>query len=69
MKEIVDFALIGHCYWALWAEIQGKVSDIQFDYVRYAADRMDCYHRLVSVHRLSQVQINEIPVRQEIEIH
>lgn len=59
LREIVDFALVGHVYWALWSEIQGKVSDIQFDYVGYAGARMDSYHRLMSIHRLGQVQLNE----------
>ena len=51
--ETVDFALVGHVYWALWSEIQALVCDIKFDYVGYAKDRMDGYRRLLALTRLS----------------
>lgn len=73
-EEMIDFAQVGHVYWALWSEIQAKVCDIKFDYVGYAKDRMDSYRKLLVLTRtLSEgIQINQIEsagFRQEIVIN
>lgn len=44
-KEVEGFSLASHFYWGLWALIQAKVSDIDFDYMSYAVLRFDEYER------------------------
>ncbi|KAG0165065.1 hypothetical protein DFQ28_009090 [Apophysomyces sp. BC1034] len=44
-NEVDGFSLASHFYWGLWAMIQAKVSDIDFDYMEYAVLRFDEYER------------------------
>ncbi|KAF7729432.1 hypothetical protein EC973_004411 [Apophysomyces ossiformis] len=44
-EEVDNFSLASHFYWGLWAMIQAKVSDIDFDYMEYAVLRFDEYER------------------------
>jgi len=69
--EVVDFCMVGHVYWALWSEIQAKVSDITFDYVGYARDRMAEYYKMHSKFELTEIHLAERADnrRQEIVIH
>ncbi|CAG8539318.1 9114_t:CDS:2 [Paraglomus occultum] len=38
------FALASHCYWGLWALVQARLSEIDFDYMGYAIKRFDEYN-------------------------
>lgn len=44
-KEVEGFSLASHFYWGIWALIQAKVSDINFDYMNYAVLRFNEYER------------------------
>ncbi|KAL1934273.1 hypothetical protein VTP01DRAFT_6455 [Rhizomucor pusillus] len=48
-KEVEGFSLASHFYWGIWALIQAKVSDIDFDYMNYAVLRFDEYERRKSI--------------------
>ena len=52
--ELVEFTMITAVYWALWSEIQAKVSSIQFDYVLYAESRMDYYYKTLNQQEIPQ---------------
>jgi ethanolamine kinase len=32
--------------WGLWALVQSRLSQLDFDYVNYAKLRLDCYEKL-----------------------
>lgn len=42
-RESTDFVLVSHIYWGLWAVIQARNSEIEFDYCRYALQRFEHY--------------------------
>ncbi|KAI8078200.1 kinase-like domain-containing protein [Gilbertella persicaria] len=44
-KEVNGFSLASHFYWGLWAMIQAKISDIDFNYMDYAVLRFNEYHK------------------------
>ncbi|KAJ0524590.1 putative ethanolamine kinase [Helianthus annuus] len=43
--ETTCYMLVSHLYWALWALIQAKMSEIDFDYLKYFFLRYDEYKR------------------------
>ena len=43
---IQQFSALSHLMWGLWALVQAKVSQLDFDYVAYAKMRLDCYKNL-----------------------
>jgi len=44
LLEVNRHALISHLMWTVWSLVQSKVSDIEFDYLQYAKQRMEGYH-------------------------
>lgn len=42
-KEVAVFTLAAHFFFGIWALVQAQVSDIQFDYMSYAARRFEEY--------------------------
>jgi ethanolamine kinase len=42
-REVNAFALASHFFWSVWAIIQAEISDIDFDYPRYAELRLSEY--------------------------
>ena len=42
-KEVVKFSLCGHLIWSIWAVIQAVNSQIEFDYMDYARQRVEQY--------------------------
>ena len=42
-QEIGKHTLISHLHWAIWSIVQAPVSDIDFDYIAYAKQRMEGY--------------------------
>lgn len=40
---IGQYTLVSHLGWAIWAMVQEKLSDIEYDYVAYARHRMEGY--------------------------
>jgi ethanolamine kinase len=42
--EVNKHALISHLMWTVWSLVQSKLSDIEFDYLQYAKQRMEGYH-------------------------
>ena len=42
--EVNKFSLAAHFFWGVWALVQAKISDIDFDYMEYAAIRLREYH-------------------------
>lgn len=32
--------------WGLWALVQSRLSLLDFDYIQYAKQRLDCYYQL-----------------------
>ncbi|KAI8870563.1 kinase-like protein, partial [Ramicandelaber brevisporus] len=42
--EANKYLLVSHVYWGLWALVQAKLSDIDFDYLGYAKMRFEEYH-------------------------
>jgi hypothetical protein len=42
--EVNRHALISHLMWTVWSLVQSKLSDIEFDYLQYAKQRMEGYH-------------------------
>lgn len=45
LKEVAILTLVAHFFWGLWGLIQAQHSDIQFDYMSYAASRFTEYKR------------------------
>jgi len=43
-RECLKFTLLSHLNWALWSIIQHDNSEIKFDFLEYAAIRMQGYH-------------------------
>ena len=43
-REVCQFAMAAHLYWALWAFIQSIVSPIDFDFMEYAELRAKGYY-------------------------
>ena len=43
---IEQFSALSHLMWGLWALIQSRLSQLDFDYVNYAKLRLDCYYKL-----------------------
>lgn len=39
--EIGRYTLVSHISWAIWSIVQSTLSDIDFDYIKYAQHRMD----------------------------
>lgn len=46
LKSVNKFALVSHFFWGIWALVQASISDIEFDYIEYAALRIGQYHKL-----------------------
>jgi len=44
-KEVNKFALTSHIMWGLWGLIQATQSEIEFDYVEYALQRLNEFRR------------------------
>jgi len=42
-EEVVKFSLCGHLIWSIWAVIQAVNSQIEFDYMDYARQRVAQY--------------------------
>ena len=42
-EEANKFALASHLFWGLWAVVQAKHSPIDFDYLKYAHERLEAY--------------------------
>ncbi|XP_024085391.1 ethanolamine kinase isoform X4 [Cimex lectularius] len=42
-QQVNRFVLASHLYWATWALVQGQHSSIDFDFIRYGAERMKEY--------------------------
>eukprot|EP00092_Neocalanus_flemingeri_P020439 GFUD01022143.1.p1 GENE.GFUD01022143.1~~GFUD01022143.1.p1 ORF type:complete len:345 (+),score=101.16 GFUD01022143.1:70-1104(+) len=42
-KEVVKFSICGHLIWSTWAVIQAVNSQIEFDYMDYARQRVEQY--------------------------
>lgn len=42
--EVNKFSLAAHFFWGVWALVQAKISDIDFDYMEYASIRFREYH-------------------------
>ena len=47
--RIDQFSALSHLMWGLWALIQSRLSQIDFDYVNYAKLRLDCYYKLRTI--------------------
>lgn len=45
VKEANVFALVAHQFWGVWAFIQARYSEIDFDYMEYSSVRWNEYHR------------------------
>lgn len=45
VKEANVFALVAHQFWGVWAFIQARYSEIDFDYMEYSSMRWNEYHR------------------------
>ena len=44
LDELISyFTPLGHLVWGIWSLVQAKVSDIDFDYINYAAERLKQY--------------------------
>ena len=35
--------------WGLWALVQSRLSQLDFDYIDYAKQRLGCYHKLKTI--------------------
>jgi len=44
--EVNKFAAAAHYFWTIWSLVQGEISDIDFDYLGYAALRFQEYQKL-----------------------
>mmetsp|Transcript_2213 Transcript_2213/g.5143 ORF Transcript_2213/g.5143 Transcript_2213/m.5143 type:complete len:346 (+) Transcript_2213:22-1059(+) len=45
VTESLRFSLASNIFWALWAAIQADISEIDFDYIAYAAARQGQYYK------------------------
>lgn len=45
-KQVEQFSMLPHFYWSLWAIIQSKCSNLDFDFNTYAKCRLSDYFRL-----------------------
>lgn len=43
---IDQFSALPHLLWGLWALVQSRLSQLDFDYIHYAKQRLDSYQRL-----------------------
>ncbi len=43
---IDQFSALSHLMWGLWALVQSRLSQLDFDYINYAKQRLDCYYKL-----------------------
>lgn len=48
VNEADAYAVVTHIFWGLWGIIQATGSQIEFDYLRYARNRIDEYRRVSS---------------------
>jgi ethanolamine kinase len=46
---IDQFSGLAHLMWGLWALVQSHLSQLDFDYVDYAKQRLGCYYRLKAI--------------------
>ncbi|KAJ2048248.1 hypothetical protein H4S04_003948 [Coemansia sp. S16] len=46
-KEVLPFVPASHLHWGVWGLLQACSSDIEFDYVAYAAQRLSIFLRMV----------------------
>ena len=46
LKEVEVFSLASHLFWALWAIVNTKTSQIPFGYWEYAVERLNAYYQL-----------------------
>ncbi|CAF1343798.1 unnamed protein product [Rotaria sordida] len=46
---IDQFSALAQLMWGLWALVQARISQLDFDYVNYANMRLDCYKNLRSI--------------------
>ncbi|KAJ2015674.1 hypothetical protein GGI10_001989 [Coemansia sp. RSA 2530] len=46
-KEVTPFVPASHLHWGVWGLLQACSSDIEFDYVAYAAQRLSIFLRMV----------------------
>ncbi|CAF3281491.1 unnamed protein product [Rotaria socialis] len=47
--RINRFAALSHLMWGLWALVQSRLSQIDFDYANYGKVRLDCYQKLRTI--------------------
>lgn len=45
MHEATIFSVVSHLYWGIWSIIQSRFSSIDFDFLSYAAFRLDHFHK------------------------
>lgn len=45
LHEISVFSLAAHLNWAIWALVQAEISNLEFDYLEYAAMRLEQYSK------------------------
>ncbi|KAJ2885787.1 hypothetical protein IWW38_005288, partial [Coemansia aciculifera] len=45
--EVLPFVPASHLHWGIWGLLQACSSDIEFDYVAYAAQRLSLFLRMV----------------------
>lgn len=60
VREANVFALVAHQFWGVWAFIQARYSDIDFDYMEYSSIRWNEYHRRKDA-ALATLRIHEQP--------
>ena len=46
--EVRRWAPVSHLFWGIWGLIQATISDIDFDYVEYAHNRISKYRSLLA---------------------
>jgi len=46
VNEVEQFVLASHLHWALWGLLSAAVSDVEFDFVGYARQRLVKYFEL-----------------------
>jgi ethanolamine kinase len=46
---IDQFSALSHLMWGLWALVQSRLSQLDFDYIHYAKQRLDCYYQLKTI--------------------
>ena len=48
--HLIDrFSALAHLMWGLWALVQSRISELDFDYVHYAKSRFDAYQKLRTI--------------------